>query len=44
MIPIHIPYLYLNQSIQSMSFPGDAVEKNLPAIAGDARDMDSFPG
>ena len=27
-----------------MDFPGSAVVKNLPANAGDARDMGSIPG
>ena len=27
-----------------MGFPGDSVVKNLPANAGDSRDLDSIPG
>ena len=46
--PIHDRQLRLNVHLVShgpkADFPGSAVVKNLPAIAGDARGLDLIPG
>ena len=36
--------IYLSKDTLSEGFPGGTVIKNLPANAGDTRDMDSIPG
>ena len=39
-----INFLRIKQCISEWSFPGVAVVKNLPASAGDTRDVSSIPG
>ena len=36
--------IYVSKDTLSEGFPGGTVIKNLPANAGDTRDMDSIPG
>ena len=43
MHPPTTPYFYVAKHIKH-GFPGDAVVKNMPANAGDGKDMDSIPG